>query len=148
MVNFGFSCILSDWVIHPSPEKSPVGAKEFHFNVRKLEIVRDDAASNASSGSSSIFYKGLSNVDIYFIFYILYSIFCQSLNHTIMFDSSVMLSPFYFVLLLSDYVLKCNCPLLLSPHYLHLNIYKYDCFVCTSNAFPVFRVHLHASTVK
>ena len=28
--------------------------------LRKLEIVRDDAASNASSGSSSIFYKGLS----------------------------------------------------------------------------------------
>ena len=34
---------------------------EVHYDdvlSRKLEIVRDDAASNASSGSTSIFYKG------------------------------------------------------------------------------------------
>ena len=74
----------------PSPQKTPVWAKEFHYCARKLEIVRDDAASNASSGSSSIFYKGLSNV----IIHLLYSIFyisskSQSHHYVWLFCSAV-----------------------------------------------------------
>ena len=42
-----------------------------NVNIRKLEIVKDDAASNASSGSSSIFYKGLPIICRYFIFFML-----------------------------------------------------------------------------
>ena len=45
--------------------------------IRKLEIVRDDAASNASSGSSSIFYKGWFISSFYKGWFILYKGFTK-----------------------------------------------------------------------
>jgi len=74
-----FRKIMSSKATIPDEE-----VEEMLAEYRKLEIVRDDAVSNASSGSSSIFYKGSPR---------------HIFNHTIVSESAVL----SFVLLLSGF---------------------------------------------
>ena len=94
-----------------------VEAEELYFNVKKLDIVRVTQPQMQAQDPHLYLTnnKGLSNVNnMYFIFYI--SCFVK------ISITSLCLNLLYFVLLLSDFVHKCNCPLLLSPQNLHLNM--------------------------